>query len=231
MATHRPRNGTISAAPPDPVTRVADSSLDGRAAETEGALRPTLHGVCALSVLIEGTTSLLMHRYDVAAIEHRASAPKGSAQRRTDDPEEYLYRTPEGRLSIPATNVKRAFVETGRYFDDPRSSGRRRQATDLFRASLLVEPESPLLLVGGRPVDAPEFLDRRRAVVQRQAVARTRPGLMAGWRLAFRVVSLDARYVAPALLREALDCAGRYIGLGDFRPDFGRVQVVSAVED
>ena len=128
-------------------------------------------------------------------------------------------------------NVKRCLVEAGRYFDDPRSSGRRRQATDLFRATLLVEPDFPLLLVGGRPVVAPEFLDRRRAVVQRQTIARVRPGLTPGWRLAFRVISLDARYVSPPLLREVLDCAARFIGLGDFRPDFGRFQVVRAEED
>ena len=55
--------------------------------------------------------------------------------------------------------------------------------------------------------------------------------MVKGWRLAFRVVSLDARYVGPPLLRDVLDCAGRFIGLGDFRPDFGRFQTVSAVED
>ena len=225
MAGQRPRNGAA------PVALVDDASLHGRAAAVEHEVRPAVCGVCALAVLVEGTAPLLMHRYDAAAIEHRASAPKGSARRRTDDPEEYLYRTDEGLLSIPATNIKRALVEAGRYFDDPRSSGRRRQATDLFRSSLLVEPEYALLLIAGQPVDAPQFLDRRRAVVQRQAIARTRPGVLKGWRLAFRVVSLDARYIAPPLLRDVLECAGRFIGLGDFRPDFGRFQTVSAVED
>ncbi len=225
MADRQTRSG------PAPVGLVADSSLNGRAAAGENEVRPAVGGVCVLSVLVEGTAPLLMHRYDVAAIEHRASAPKGSAQRRSEDPEEYLYRTGAGFLGIPATNVKRCLVEAGRYFDDPRSSGRRRQATDLFRSSLLVEPEYALLLIAGQPVDAPQFLDRRRAVVQRQAVARTRPGMMKGWRLTFRVVSLDARYVGPPLLREVLEGAGRFIGLGDFRPDFGRFQIVSAVED
>ena len=77
-------------------------------------------------MLIEGTAPLLMNRYNVGAIEHRASAPKGSAQRRTVDPKEYLYPNPDGLLSIPATKVKRCLMEAGRYFDGPRSSGRRR---------------------------------------------------------------------------------------------------------
>lgn len=123
MAVRRTRNGTV------PIALVEDASPHGRAAAGEDELRPAVHGVCALAVLVEGTAPLLMHRYDVAAIEHRFSAPKGSVQRRTEDPEEYLYRDPYGLLSIPATNVKRCFSSRTRP-----SRPRRRQPHSPVRA-------------------------------------------------------------------------------------------------
>ena len=64
MAVRGSRNGTA------PVALGEDSSLHGRAAAAAGEdeLRPAVRGACALSVLVEGTAAILMHRYDVAAI-------------------------------------------------------------------------------------------------------------------------------------------------------------------
>ena len=210
-----------------------DTSLDGRSAPaSENATKTAdVLGVCSVAATIQGTAPLLLHRYDVRAVAHKTSLPKGSLQRKTDDLESYLYRDERGLIGFPGTNIKRCLVQAGRYFDDPRSSGRRKQATELLSATLLIDPDMPLLKVDGLPIEAAEFTDCRRVVIQRQAAARERPGFRAGWRLSFHVTSLDARYVPTTLIRDLLSYAGRFIGIGDYRPDFGRFQVVSAEED
>jgi hypothetical protein len=55
MATSRLHDGIAPALPVD------DSSLRGRRAVEENALRPAVLGFCSLSVLIEGTAHILLH--------------------------------------------------------------------------------------------------------------------------------------------------------------------------
>jgi hypothetical protein len=85
------------------------------------------------------------------------------------------------------------------------------------------------VLVDGKRIREPQFVDRRGAVVQRNRVNRERPGLLPGWECEFTANVLTPEYVTPEMLREVLFVAGRFVGLGDFRLDFGRFQIVSAV--
>ena len=204
------------------IARLTDQSLEGKGG---ASLSLALY---SMKVVIEGVSRILFHRYDPEVAERKSKAPKGSRDKKTDDLESYLYRDPKGYIAIPAINIKACILNAAKHFPDPRSSGQRKQARDLFAAAIFVEPEMCPVLVGGKKVKEPQFIDRRGVVVQRNRVNRERPGLLPGWRCEFTVNVLAPEYIPPELLREVLFVAGRFVGLGDFRPDFGRFQVVSA---
>ncbi len=69
------------------------------------------------------------------------------------------------------------------------------------------------------------FRDRRSIVVARSRVQRTRPKFR-NWKLSFEV-SLFAGGANARQLEEAIEKAGFYAGLGDYRPKFGRFAIDS----
>ena len=72
--------------------------------------------------------------------------------------------------------------------------------------------------------DKPLYLDVRPVVVQRARVVRIRPCFGPGWKLDFEITVLDDQ-VPHNVVNEVLSLAGRTVGIGDFRPRFGRFMV------
>ena len=93
---------------------------------------------------------------------------------------------------------------------------------DLFKAGIACLNE--LCPLGTKEWD---YLDRRRVVIQRNAITRVRPAMLAGWVAELDIMVLLPEYIDQPLLHETLIQSGRVIGVGDFRPTFGRFQVVS----
>ena len=182
----------------------------------------------SMEIEVEGVTRILFHRYDPQEAEDKANAPKGSRRKKSDNIMSYLYVDEEGYLCFPAVNIKASLLNAAKWFSDPRSSGQKKQAKELFTAKVFVVPEMPRFLVGGRPIKEPQFIDRRGVCVQRNRVNRERPGLLPGWRCCFQIQVVIAEYISPNILRDVVEYAGRFVGWGDFRPDFGRFQVVRA---
>jgi hypothetical protein len=75
-------------------------------------------------------------------------------------------------------------------------------------------------------VKAWDYEHRCRVQVQRNGVTRVRPALSVGWSASFVLLVNLPEYVSPEMLHGLLTDAGRLIGLGDFRPTYGRFQVV-----
>lgn len=173
---------------------------------------------------IEGTADLLFHRWSNEDVEAKAQAAKGSKAKRTDNVEAYVYRDPAGNICIPGRYLQRAVVEAARFHQDPRSP--RKSARDLAQAAVMASPILSPVLVRGRAAKEWDYLDRQRAVIQRNAVTRVRPAFLSGWQAEFQVTSLLPEYVTPDLLRRLVEDAGRFVGLGDFRPTYGRFSVV-----
>lgn len=204
------------------VAKLVDQSLEGRGQNVH-LLKVPMYSV---QVKIEGVSRILFHRYDPEVVEQKSKAPKGSREKKTDNLESFLYRDIDEYISIPATNIKACLLNAAKHFSDPRSTGQKKQAKELFAASIFVEPEMCPVFVGGRKVKEPQFIDRRGAVVQRNRVNRERPGLLPGWQCEFVINVLAPEYISLELLRDVLSVAGRFVGLGDYRPDFGRFQVI-----
>jgi hypothetical protein len=64
-------------------------------------------------------------------------------------------------------------------------------------------------------------------MVQRSGVTRQRPAFKTGWHSEFTFLILIPEYIDSQTFHEVLTQAGRLIGLADFRPTYGRFQVIS----
>jgi len=172
----------------------------------------------AVDVRIVGTAPILFHRYDEAVVERTSKAPKNSRSRKVDDVESFVYRTPEGEIGIPGRNFKACLREAGRSVPDPRSP--RKSARDLVQSAIQVGPFVASL--GRSDWDA---VDVQRVVVRQAAITRARPMFREGWTVDFDVAVLAPEYADEDWLHDLISRAGRFVGLGDFRPDYGRFRM------
>lgn len=197
--------------------------LTVEALETTGS--PTNDGESAFlapyvaSVTIEGVASLLFHAYSPDSVEAKAKAAKGSAAKKEDDVETYVYRDAFGQICLPGEYLRMAIVNAAKFRQDPRSS--RKSAMDLYKASVISLTEFASL-----GTDRWDYLDRRGVSVNRAKVTRQRPGFNPGWRATVELMVQTPEYISPAILNAVIADAGRLVGVGDFRPTFGRFQVV-----
>lgn len=168
-----------------------------------------------LDCTIHGVADLLMHRWNCEAVDEKAKSAKGSKAKKSDDVESYVYRNDEGEICVPGEYVRQAVIHAAKFRQDPRSP--RKSAMDLMKAALLVEPSLASLGVAEW-----DYLDTRRCVIQRNGINRTRPAMKAGWSFDCSITVLLPEYCNEAFLVDLLNTAGRLIGVGDFRPTYGR---------
>lgn len=167
---------------------------------------------------IEGSAPLLFHRWNNEAIEEKAAAKKGSAQKKSDNVESYVYRNENSELVIPGEYFRMSLIGAAKFRQDPRSP--RKSAMDLFKAGVVALEEFCTLGVSNW-----DYLDRRRVMVQRNGITRERPAMRAGWQVEVVFQVMLPEYINAQLLNEIMQSAGRLIGVGDFRPTYGRFNV------
>lgn len=170
-------------------------------------------------VTIMGTADLLFHKWNVEGVAEKAAAKKGSAAKKVDDLESYVYRDDKGNLALPGEYLRMALIGASKFRQDPRSP--RKSMMDLAKAAVITL--TPLASLGIKTWD---YEDRRRCVIQRSAITRTRPAIKSGWQATIQLQVNLPEYISPSLLNEVIQQAGKLIGVGDFRPTFGRFQVM-----
>lgn len=170
-------------------------------------------------VTLVGTTDLLFHRWNVEAVAEKANAAKGSKSKKTDNIESYVYRDERGHICIPGEYLRGSIINAAKYRQDPRSP--RKSAMDLFKAGVV--SLTPLASLGK---DTWDYESGMRAVVQRSGITRIRPAMKLGWEASFELLVTLPEYISPQVLNEVIVNAGRLIGVGDFRPTYGRFRVV-----
>jgi hypothetical protein len=127
-----------------------------------------------------------------------------------------LYKDPQGNIVIPSVNIKACIREAGRNY---RIRGRRSTFAAMIRAAIDVRPFPyvPLSHKGW-------VVDIRPVVVQGARILRYRPRFDE-WTLEFQILNSDPTIIHADTLRKILEDAGKYYGLGDFRPEFGTFAV------
>jgi hypothetical protein len=175
-----------------------------------------------VTVTITGAADLLFHRWSVDGIAAKALAKKGSQAKKEDDIESYVWRDDRGHICLPGEYLRAAVVNAARFKQDPRSP--RKSAMDLFKAGVV--SMTNLASLGSKDWD---YLDRRRVTVQRNGITRIRPAFKQGWKATIQLAVLLPEYISETLLRDVVGLGGRLIGVGDFRPTFGRYDVTKWV--
>lgn len=172
-----------------------------------------------VQVTIRGIAPLLFHRYNCESVESKRNAKKGSAEKNTDDIESYVWRNEKGELCLPGEYLRGSIIGAAKFQQDPRSP--RKSAMDLFKAGVI--SLTPLASLGAKNWD---LLDKRRVCVQRNAIPRSRPCFNEGWTATIILQIQLPEYIDQSMLNTMIQQAGRLIGVGDFRPTFGRFSIV-----
>lgn len=173
----------------------------------------------SVAVTIEGSSDLLLHRWNNEAVEAKSKAAKNSKAKKSDNVESYVYRNDAGQIGLPGEYLRMACVHAAKFRQDPRSP--RKSAMDLYKAGLV-----SLTNIASLGKTVWDYEDKRRVLVQRSGVNRVRPAFRVGWRAEFQLMVLTPEYISRQDLQDVIATAGRLIGVGDFRPTFGRFSVV-----
>lgn len=196
------------------VVQLSDELTNGARFHIEAAT------TVAVEFELTGTSDLLFHRWNCESVDAKSSAAKNSKSKKTDDLESYVWRDEDGNIAIPCEYVRMALVFAAKYKQDPRSP--RKSAMDLFKAGIV-----SLHQYASFNKKTWDYEDRRRVTIQRAGINRTRPAMRVGWKAKFAFEILSPEYIDPALFQEVLVNAGRLVGIGDFRPTFGRFSVTN----
>jgi hypothetical protein len=114
-----------------------------------------------------------------------------------------------------------------------RDGARKSKEGKVAQSGVIVVGHAPLIYKGPKTIDGlwseKRFVDRSKVKVGQASVMRTRP-IFPEWELEF-TVEYSPDLVQRDRLEEWVEVAGRQIGLSDWRPNYGRFEVVSAEGD
>lgn len=130
-----------------------------------------------------------------------------------------------GVIVHPAWHIRSALVYSAKEYQIP---GRGKKSYhNAARSAIFVSPEFiPLRNSGGLAIMEPTRIDERPSkTATDQTKPARRPLYEAGHRLSFVVHALFD-HVPGEVIRELCIYAGRFMGIGDYRPEFGRFEVV-----
>jgi len=182
---------------------------------------------------IKGIAPLMQHRFPMPDLSDMSKGGKKSTGSKdyTQEWREYFYATPEGDIYQPSSHIEGALVKAAVNF---KVTGKRGKSyKDLIVANIIVDPERiPHNMKIPDELDADGdkvlYVDVRPVIIQRARVVRMRPTFKAGWELSFEIQVNDDE-IQPDLLQDILALAGKTVGIGDYRPKFGRFNVVNFV--
>jgi hypothetical protein len=179
--------------------------------------------------LIEGVAPLLMHNGQLAdplnPMSKELKRVSGKKKKTEDDYAEMsriewyagLYLNAEGQVVVPGEALERMLID----------AAKKSRLGREFTSAIIVDGAWPLIYEGPKELAAMfasgKFTDRRSVKVSTSRVMRTRP-IFRTWKLKFEVNFLK-KVIDQRQLDEAISIAGQLIGLGDYRPRYGRFAV------
>mgnify|MGYP001585856199 CR=1 FL=1 len=175
-----------------------------------------------IRVELEGLAPFLYNRMGEAERELLDSGKTGikrTVEQRTEEAHGKVHRAADGSLSVPGENIEKCLEQAA---SQTRMKDAKVSMSSLLKATVFVDghgtfrtQDYTIFPIMGRIPPGP----RGKAAIIR------RPRIETGWRLHFTLnVVDDARQ--PEMLREIIEHAGLYIGLGSWRPRYGRFIII-----
>lgn len=128
-----------------------------------------------------------------------------------------LYLDEKGRVGVPGECIEAMFLAAAKSL----RLGKQAQCGILSDGFWLLEYDGPknveALWADGR------FRDMRGVRIQRNRIIRCRP-IFRNWGLTFKV-SYEPTQIDKAQVLEIVQIAGRTVGIGDYRPKYGRFEI------
>jgi hypothetical protein len=166
-------------------------------------------------VSIRGMVPLLHERFNCEPTSNRRKktyVPKDEAAKK-------LYRNKDGKIVQPAVHIEGALINASKNF----MMKGRKTYMEFFKSSVIVLPQEIPFAAPENPEDYE--IDERPVVIQHSRVMAWRP-MWKDWQFDFTVKVLQDDMLDDTTMREVLEFAGAYQGIGSFRPKFGRFEVV-----
>ena len=164
-------------------------------------------------VEIKGTAAMLMNRF--APNTDNGGKKKEAFFDPEEDAQKALYKDEKIGCYVPSSWIEASMREAAKGF---KKRGRG-SLKDTILSSVFVDEEK--IPLGKKTWDE---LDQRPAVIQRQRIFKTRPKFN-DWKLSF-TITFDGGRINKETLKSILIEAGQIKGIGDYRPKFGRFEVV-----
>ena len=164
-----------------------------------------------IKVTIEGTTPLLMNKFNVQAMMDKS---KGKRITKEYDPKieaeaAAYFSTDKKSLIIPSNVLYAAILNAATWY-----KFQKRSAKQVIAGSLRVTPEEVSL--GTKSYE----IDNRAVVIMKARVIKSRP-IIKKWKVSFELVYNEKVITQPELLKPIVEEAGQRIGLMDYRPQKG----------
>jgi len=158
-------------------------------------------------VEIKGMSPLLMNRFLPAELLE-TKVKRGNTK--DVNVEDKLYVTEDGKPYVPSTYIRNSLIEAGKSI---RIKGRGKSTySKLLGSSLIVQPDNIII---NSSTGWESFTVTAVNPTTKGRVMVTRP-MFKDWTLSFEAVVLDD--ISEEVFRNILDEAGRYVGIGDWRP-------------
>jgi len=167
-----------------------------------------------INVAVKGVRPLLMNDSFDSSDEESGPSKKGKVYNDVEECEKRLIKDKDGNICQKAIHFEAAMVKSATEF---KFQGHKTYK-DLFKAGVFVEPLFiPHILTKWE-------IDKQSVVIGRARVPRARPRFDE-WELEFQIRCMDDR-VEFLVLKQVLENAGMYIGVGDYRPRYGLFDVI-----
>jgi hypothetical protein len=172
-----------------------------------------------VSVRIEGVPQgMMQHRFPMEDNPETKVGKRKKVYLDKEECEKSLYRDESGKIYQPSEHILGALINAGKNF----TFEKKRTYKDVVKSSVFINPaiiyhENETWVVDRRPV-----------TIQRARIVRARP-LFPKWALSFEI-EYDNELISKAKMKELLDYAGQRVGIGDYRPLFGRFIVTKFEE-
>ena len=161
-------------------------------------------------VKVIGKAPLLMNKF---AVEEKTTSRAKKVYVAKDEAERKAYRTEKGKLFLPSTHFKASMVKAATDF---KMTGRKTYK-EYVKAGLFID-ETEIIL------DQQSYeIFECPVVIQRARVMSWRP-MFKEWSCEFTIEIAD-EMLNSNIVKEILEAAGRFKGVGDYRPEHGRFEV------